>query len=157
MDRSLIDQYEAQADAPLAWIDGLSEDELDKRVIPSKWTMRELVVHMLDSDLVGGERMKRVLAMQNPTMIGYDENDFIARLAPAQQNARAVCELFSAHRRSLVPIFSAQADDSFQRTGGHTEKGTVTCEQLLADYIKHVAYHADFANAKREALGKAPA
>ena len=41
MDRSLIDQFEAQADAPLRWIEGLSDAELRRRVIEGRWTMLE--------------------------------------------------------------------------------------------------------------------
>ncbi|MBX9581782.1 MAG: DinB family protein [Gemmataceae bacterium] len=53
MDRSLIEQYAAGATVPADLIRGLSAADLDARPEPGRWSLRQLVVHLLDSDLVG--------------------------------------------------------------------------------------------------------
>ena len=76
MDRSLIEQYEAGAGVPALAIRGLSVEDLDAHPVPGTWSLREIVVHLMDSDLVGSERMKRVIAMEEPSLLGYDESAF---------------------------------------------------------------------------------
>jgi uncharacterized damage-inducible protein DinB len=62
--KDTIDAYAGQADGLGKWIDGLTEDELSAHPVEGRWSVRELVVHMYDSELVGADRMKRVIAMQ---------------------------------------------------------------------------------------------
>ncbi len=41
---------------------------------------------MIDSDLILADRMKRVIAEEHPTLIGFDESLFAQRLFYQQQN-----------------------------------------------------------------------
>ena len=38
-------------------------------------------MHLLDSDLVASDRMKRVIAEPNPTLLAYDENLWVKNLS----------------------------------------------------------------------------
>lgn len=153
MDRSWIDRYEAQADVPRELIAGLSERNLDARPVPGKWSMRELVCHLLDSDLVGGERMKRIVAMPRPLLLGYDENAFVANLPHDALDIEQVCDLFALHRRLMGPMLRALPDEVFTRDGVHNEVGLRTLGALVRAYVEHVDHHRKFGVQKRERLG----
>ena len=45
----------------------LPEDKVDQPIGPGEWTIRQVIAHLVDSDLNGAERMKRVIAEENPT------------------------------------------------------------------------------------------
>lgn len=154
MNRNVIDAFEAQADLPRQLMHGLSDDELDAKPGPGAWSMRELVVHLLDSDLVGAERMKRVIAMERPLLLGYDENAFVANLPHGALDLPLVCDVFAGNRRLMASLLRAIPDEAFARDGVHNEVGLETLEQLVATYVEHIDHHRKFAEQKRERLGK---
>jgi len=165
MNLTLIDRYEQQGAELASWIEGLSPAELDARPVPGTWSLRTLVVHMLDSDLVGTDRMKRVIALQGdahddappdrpPLLLAYDETKFASRLPESVVDLALACTLFNANRRLMAARLHALPDKAFTRIGEHSETGLKSLEDLVKGYIGHFDHHAPFARAKRKALGK---
>ena len=87
MDRGLIDQYLAEAGDLAKSIAGLSREDLLAFPVPGTWSIQQIVLHIVDSDLVLSDRMKRVIAEDKPLLIGYDESKFAARLHYDKQDA----------------------------------------------------------------------
>lgn len=149
-----IDRYEQQADICLVMIEGLQAEDLDARPGPGDWSLRELVVHLMDSDLIGADRMKRTIATEGSTLYAYDENDFVRNLDYAKRDARLAADLFQLNRRWMTSILRSLDDAAFLKTGDHTENGPMTLAQLVKGYADHVDHHLEFARGKREHLGK---
>ena len=59
---------------------GLSEAELSQPEAPGKWSIRQVVRHLADSDLVWGYRVRMVLAQDRPSLTGYDQDVWSERL-----------------------------------------------------------------------------
>jgi hypothetical protein len=154
MDRALIERYAAGAGVPAEVIRGLSAADLDAVPVPGTWSVRQIVVHLLDSDLVGSDRMKRVIAMDEPTLLAYDQDAFVARLGYAEADAALAAELFALNRRQTAETLRRLPDAAFRRVGHHTVNGPMTLEQLVGGYVRHLDHHVGFARRKRELLGK---
>ena len=58
---------------------GLRREDLQAHPVPGKWSIQQVVIHLMDSDLVTTDRMKRVIAEDNPTLLAYDEEKFAAQ------------------------------------------------------------------------------
>lgn len=154
MDRSVIDRYEAQAHDLNHWVHGLTDQELDAFPVPGTWSVRQLVVHMYDSDLVATHRMRRIAAEDKPLLVSYDETAFSKVPAINAGSVEDVAELFAINRRWTADFLRALPDAAFNRAGVHTQRGLVTIGQLVALYVQHVEGHRAFLLAKREKLGK---
>src|SRR5215213_7747734 len=155
MTRELIDQYAAGGDKLRRSIAGLTRDELLARPGPGAWSIHELVIHVVDSDFVGMDRMKRVIAENNPPLIGFDENLWIEHHAPHEQSLDDALALFEAGRRQMTRILRQLPDTAFTRTGQHSERGPLTLENLVQTFVTHVDHHLKFLQEKRDRLGKA--
>jgi hypothetical protein len=154
MYRQAIDRYAAGADLPLRAIDGLSRDELFAHPVPGTWSVQELVVHLMDSDLVGCDRIKRVAAMDAPLLIGYDQDAFIRELHYEEVDARIACEAFRLNRLATAAVLRRLPEASASRFGIHSERGKVTLLQFVQGYADHLDHHLKFLHEKRRALGK---
>jgi len=154
MDRSLIDRYEAQGHELKHWVDGLTDQELDAFPVPGTWSIRQLVVHMYDSDQIATHRMRRIAAEEKPLLVGYDETAFSRVPAINAGSLEDVAELFALNRRWTADFLRALPDAAFDRVGVHTQRGLVTIGEFVALYTKHVEGHRVFLQAKREKLGK---
>jgi hypothetical protein len=154
VNRSLIDQYEAGATLPAKAIDGLSKAELNALPIAGTWSVQQVILHLMDSDLVGSDRMKRVISEPNPTLYAYDENLWAKNLSYPQLDPKTAVEIFRLNRVMTASILRSVPDAAFARTGNHTERGVESLQVLVEGYIEHLAHHLKFVREKRIKLGK---
>ena len=151
---AIVERYFAGAEVPLAAIEGLSAAELTARPIPGTWSIAEIVVHLADSDLTGSDRMKRVIAMERPLLLAFDESSFAARLAYNEQDVRAAAELFRLNRRLTTAILQRLPTEAFARQGVHTEVGLVSLSELVEKFSQHLDGHMIHLRHKRTLLGQ---
>lgn len=149
----IIDRYAAGPELLRYAAQGLSPEQQQARPGPGAWSIAELVTHMVDSDVVGVERMKRVIAEDEPTLQAYDENRWIARLDAQNMPVDEAVALFGANRAWMVRILKKCSEEDFARSGNHTEDGPKTLAKLVAGYVSHLDYHLKFLYAKRANLG----
>src|SRR6185436_15366568 len=72
---------------------------------PGKWAIRDVLAHLADSELVGGVRLRMVLAHDRPTIIGYDQDLWTDRLRYREVDVRKALEQFSVLRRSNLRLW----------------------------------------------------
>jgi hypothetical protein len=64
----VVQRLRDQADDVRRLVAGLDEESLSKRTIPEKWSLKELVCHVLKVQQVFSERLERMLAEENPSV-----------------------------------------------------------------------------------------
>jgi DinB superfamily len=129
------DGYRAVAEA----LDGIADDELD-RSAEDGWTPRQIVHHLADSEMEGATRIRRLLAMESPTILGYDEKAF-ASLAGDRPIGPSL-EAFRWARESTVQLLERMTGDEWRIVGIHTERGAYGPEDWLKVYASHALDHA---------------
>jgi hypothetical protein len=118
------------------------------------WSVRQVVVHLMDSDLIGADRMKRIAAMERPLLIGYDESAFMRALHPERVDAAMAAEVFRLNRVLTGAVLRSLPEGAFSRWGVHNEKGKVTLAEMLEGYCGHLEHHLRFVAEKRRAMGR---
>jgi hypothetical protein len=149
-----IDRFAAGAEIPGKGIKGLSRQDLLAFPVPGTWSIQQIVIHLMDSDLIASDRMKRVIAEENPTIIGFDETKFVEKLLYHEQSVEEAVTIFSLNRKNVAKVLRGLPDSAYQRKGTHNEVGVLTLEQLLETYVKHLEHHLQFILKKRAILGK---
>ena len=149
----VISRYEAGSELLRYAAQGLTPEQEQARPGPGTWSIAELVAHMVDSDSVGIERMKRVIAEDNPTLQSYDQDKWVARLDSQSMPVAEGVALFTANRVWMTRILRKCAESDFARSGNHTEDGPKSLAKFLVGYIGHLDYHLKYLYAKRANLG----
>lgn len=149
----LIQQYLAGPAMLRETVGEMNALALDTAPIPGKWTTREVICHLADFEIVYADRMKRVIAENEPTFFGGDPDVFAAGLAYRKRDLEEELQLVDAVRRHTGRILESLAPADFQRTGTHSEDGPVTLERLLLNITEHLPHHVRFIQEKRRALG----
>jgi hypothetical protein len=138
----LIARYRAGYDEVAAALAGITEAEIDFRPAPGKWSPREVVHHLADSEMTAAIRLRLLLAEDNPTIVGYDQEAFARELfydRPIEDSLAA----FRAARATTAAILDRLTDEQFTRTGTHTEVGEYGVQRWLEIYAAHAHGHAD--------------
>ncbi len=131
---------------------GMSPEQLLARPIPGKWSTMEVVCHLADFEIVGADRIKRVIAENEPTLYSGDENLFAARLAYQSRDLEEELTLIEMIRKQIARILGTLKETDFQRCGIHSEYGRMTLEDLVKRRTAHISHHVRFIEEKRKAL-----
>lgn len=144
-----IDSYLAGGAKLAQSIWGLTLEQLHAKPADGSWTIHQIVIHMLDSDLIATDRMKRIACMNKPLLVGYDESGFVRLPGIDEVSAFTACDVFHKNRQMTATILRKLPSDAWDRFGIHNERGKVTLSELLETYIWHLDHHLAFIAKKR--------
>jgi|SRR5215471_4178522 len=121
---------------------GVYGEEEDFIPAPGKWSVRQIVAHIADAEMVGAHRMRQVIAEDNPTLVAFDQDKWTQNLDYAKRKPKQSLETFRRVRAENYELLKDLPPAAFQRTGNHTERGPVTLLSLVEGYADHAESHA---------------
>ena len=119
----------------------ITDEELDARPGPGRWSPREIVHHLADSEMTAAVRLRLLLAEDRPTIHAYDQDVFARRLHYDRPHETSL-ELFRWARAATAEILERMSDADWLREGTHTDDGRWTPEIWLQIYGQHAHRHA---------------
>lgn len=144
------DGYAAVAEALLK----ITPEELSFKPDPKRWSVREIVHHLADSEMTAAVRLRMLIAQDRPTLQGYDQDEFARRLYYDRPHEVSL-ELFQLARQSTSEILDRLTPAEWVREGTHTEAGPYGVESWLTTYSQHAHKHARQIRVVRDAASKA--
>ena len=153
----LIAQYKDGYAEVTKALEGIPADLLTAHPIPNKWSAAEIVHHLADSETTSGLRLRRLLVEDNPSIQGYDQDVYAARLNYNERETAPSLEAFRYARETSAQLFEFMTDDDWKKEGTHSESGSYGCEDWLKIYAAHAHNHAAQIRRLREALNESTA
>jgi len=139
----LINRYKQGSGQVADALKGISEAELDFRRAPGKWSAREIVHHLADSETTSGIRLRKLLVEQQPYIQGYDQDQFAKKLQYSKRPIEPALKALTAARETTAQILDLMNDADWKRTGEHSESGPYSAETWLSIYAVQAHDHAD--------------
>lgn len=119
---------------------GLAPDKWDHRYADGKWSVREVVGHMLDVERIFGYRAMRISRGDKAAMPGFEENAYIAASNYGERDHMKLLEEFDLLRRANSLLLENMAADCWTKTG--TASGqTISVGALAWILVGHVEHH----------------
>ena len=69
---SVLERYRRGAELVAVVLTGVFGEEEDFVTAPGKWSIRQIVAHLADADMVGAHRFRQLIAEENPTLIASE-------------------------------------------------------------------------------------
>ena len=148
----LIKQYADGYDEVIRALDNFPAESLGAHPIPGKWSAREIVHHLGDSETTSAIRIRQLLVQDQPLIQGYDQDQFATRLRYNERDMAPALEAFRCARETTMQLLPHLSEDDWQRAGTHTESGRYTLEDWLRIYAAHAHNHAAQIRRLRDAL-----
>lgn len=115
-----------------------------------KWSIRQIVAHLADAELVGAHRFRQVIAEEMPTLIAFDQDAWTKNLDYARRKPKQSLETFRRIRAENYELLKGLPESAFDRAGNHSENGRMTLRTLLDGYAGHAESHARQLQALRD-------
>jgi uncharacterized damage-inducible protein DinB len=139
--RDPMDVLRGTPDAVRQAIAGLSDEELSRPEASGKWSIRQVLRHLADSELVWSYRLRLVLAQDRPPLTGYDQDLWATNLRYDRANIAESLEELAVVRRSNLRLLAAGSEADLARVGIHAERGEESVGHMLRMYAGHDLLH----------------
>ena len=147
----LLERFRRGAELVAVAMTGAAGAELDFTPSPEQWSVRQILSHLADSECVGVDRFRRVIAEENPTIAYYDEKAWARNLDYHRRRVTQTLETFRRIRGENYELLKDLPEAAFTRKGTHTVQGELTLLRLLEIYAEHAENHARQIRATRQA------
>jgi len=140
-EEEIVATLDKQIEGTLSLIRGLSEAQGDLRYAPGKWSVKEVIGHLIDTERIFAYRAMRFARNDATPLPGFDENLFVAN---ASFNSRSLADLadeFEHTRKSNVYLFKSLGDDASLRRGvsNNNELSVRAIAYIIAGHELHHA------------------
>ncbi|HUP88580.1 MAG TPA: DinB family protein [Longimicrobiales bacterium] len=122
-------------------ISGADPSALAKPERDGKWSVRQVIAHLADSDVVLGWRLRQILSQDTPQIIGYDQDAWADRLHYADADPHLAVETYSALRRWNLRLLENASAEELKRYGVHSERGNESVAHMINMYAGHDILH----------------
>src|SRR5688572_9932640 len=116
-------------------IDGLDPGLLNRRPPGDDWSIRDVVIHVSDAELLGAVRIRLAIAEEAPLMPVYEQDAWKRRLQYLWRDPEAALGLFQQTRYATAEILEHCGVEVWQRTAIHPERGPLTVSDLVGIYV----------------------
>jgi len=138
----LLERLRRGPEVLAAALTGAAGSEVDFHTAPEEWSIRQIAAHVSDAEIAGAFRVRRILAEENPTLEGYDQDAWAARLNYSKRKPSQSLETFRQIRQEVYELLRDTPAAAFERTGYHTERGSITLLELVKLIADHPESHA---------------
>jgi hypothetical protein len=123
-------------------IRGLPRRKLDRRPVPGKWSVIEILAHLADAELAIGWRFRNMLATPGARLQWWDERLWSERCKYAQSDPRLSVTTFRVLRESNLALLRSVPRQVWQSSYGvHDRRGRQTVAELVTMEAAHDLNH----------------
>ncbi len=137
-------------------LEKLSDAKLRWKPNPKKWSIREILLHLADSEVIAVARMNLIIASgaTPPTLVAYDQDILAERSQYNTQDELLALSLFKSLRKHQTAILKSLPDEMFDKFGMHEERGKLTLGELVGHCAAHAETHLKQIERLKEELGQ---
>jgi uncharacterized damage-inducible protein DinB len=141
-DGLLLDHLLSNFDATKNFILSIPADKLLHRYAEGKWTIKEIVMHLIDMERIYSYRALRFARNDQTILPGFDADKYILHSGANERDISDLLNEFEAVRHSTIALLNGFAGEALLRTGvmnGHP----VSVRALAYHIAGHELHHVD--------------
>ena len=113
----VLKSLEQQLETTLTLLRGIPESQADSRYAPDKWSIKELVGHLIDSERIFAYRAMRFARNDETPLPGFEQDDYIRNAAFDSSRLADLASELEHLRRSNLYMFRHLEEAAWQRRG----------------------------------------
>ena len=119
----------------------LSKAQLTRTPAPGKWSIAQILAHLVDAELVGGWRMRSIIGSSGVSLQPFDQDVWAETFAYADRDPKVSLETFRALRENNLRMLKALPKNLWENYGMHQERGKETITHIVRMFAGHDLNH----------------
>ncbi|MFF2449500.1 DinB family protein [Neobacillus sp. NPDC058068] len=123
-----------------ALLESLSEEDSHFRYASGKWSIKEVLGHMADTERIMSYRLLRIGRGDQTPLAGFNENDYIDGSQFDQLPIKNILEDFAATRNATITLIQNMPDEAWAKRGIANETD-ITSQAIAYIIAGHAIHH----------------
>ncbi len=119
----------------------LSKKQLSARPEPGKWSIAEILAHLVDAEIVGSWRMRLIIGSDGVPIQAFDQDVWAETFDYAARDPKVSLEIFRVLRENNLRMLKALPKNLWENHGMHSERGKETVAHLVRMFAGHDLNH----------------
>jgi len=115
--------------------------DLRRRPSPDEWSVLELLGHLADAEMVMSGRYRWTISQDQPPLLGYDQDQWVARLRHNEDEPDQLLAVFSGLREANLRLWGRTSPDERARVAMHAERGPESYDLMFRMLAGHDRFH----------------
>jgi hypothetical protein len=135
----LIEILNKQSEEMNTFFRSLKIEDLRTSYAPGKWTVAQVLQHMIDTERIFQYRALRIARNDCTPLAGYDQDAYVSLSSAASRDLESFNEEYNAVRQSGIQLFKSFTYDMFIRKGISNDKplSAAAAAFIIAGHEKH--------------------
>ena len=122
------------------YLRSIPHDKIDFTYAEGKWTIKELLGHVIDTERIMAYRLLRFARNDSTGLAGFDENHYVTNAHFGNRDFNKMIEEFEAVREANLFLFRSLSEDDLQQKG-EANNASLSVRALLFIIVGHVKHH----------------
>ncbi|MFV5686090.1 DinB family protein [Flavobacterium sp. GB2R13] len=113
----MIEELEICLHDFIRFVQNIPMDKFDYRYAEGKWTIKDIIQHIIDTERIFGYRALRISRNDKTSLPGFEENDYVDNTNANDRNIQDLLAELSAVRHSNLFLFKSFSEEQLKRIG----------------------------------------
>jgi len=136
----ILATLDSQRRQTLLLLSGRNEDDGDLRYSPEKWTAKEMLGHVCDTERIFAYRALRISRGDQTPIEGFEQDGYVKNGPFARVSLEEIVEDYIAVRRATLTLFRNLEEGAWMRRGV-ANKNEVTVRAIAYTIAGHELHH----------------
>jgi hypothetical protein len=119
----------------------LDKKRLTRRPGPGKWSIAEIVAHLVDTEIVGAWRLRHILSSNGAPIQPFDQDVWATTFNYIRRDTKQSLESFRVLRENNLALLKSVPKQLWDNYGMHQERGQETVTHIVRMYAGHDVNH----------------
>jgi uncharacterized damage-inducible protein DinB len=139
---NLLQELEDNSKQTIAILEGLTEKQASFRYAPGKWSLKEVIGHMVDTERIMSYRALRIARGDATPLPGFDEKTYVSHSEFSERSLESLLHSFSIVRQATLNLLEQFPADAWLRVGV-VSNNEITVRALGFIIAGHELHHRD--------------
>ncbi len=116
-DGRVLEHLESNFETVRGLVTSLPEEKLTYRYAPGKWSLKEILAHIVDDERIYAYRALRFARGDRAELPGFEQDDYARTSGAGDRSLASILEEYEAVRRATVALFAGLPESAFERSG----------------------------------------
>ena len=118
---TLIEELEISLHRFIKFVQDIPMDKFDYRYAEGKWTIKDIIQHIIDAERVFAYRALRFARNDKTELPGFEENDYVDEANGTKRSIMELLTELSAVRHATILLFKSFSQEQLVRIGRASE------------------------------------
>ncbi|NRT10616.1 DinB family protein [Flavobacterium sp. 14A] len=136
----LIEELEISVHAFIRFVQNIPMDKFDYRYAEGKWTIKEIIQHLIDTERIFAYRALRISRNDSTPLPGFDENEYVVNTTASERNLQGLLTEMAVVRQATLSLFNSFSKEQLLRIGIASDKN-ISVRAIGFLIIGHQVHH----------------